>query len=183
MKKIALALAVLLLLTLPLAVMTSCGSDDADTPKEIIEAEIPAGYVAYENGDIRFAYPESYTKQDGSTVLLIDSTTGNNITVVYENKTDYYDKMTLEKYEEEMIPQFEAMGMTITNPSLEHLNNPTTGAAITKVTHRAVYSGASMKQTMLVLTAGQKTYTVTVTEVVGDGNMLNAVINTLGFDK
>ena len=91
MKKLLCTLAVLVLLVGTLVVMSACGGADTTaeatttapvTTVPVIEAPIPDDYTLYDNGDISFAYPESWAKTDGSTVLLQDAVTGNHITVV-----------------------------------------------------------------------------------------------------
>lgn len=183
MKKIVLTLSVLLVLILALA-MTSCGGNTETTTQapDTTEAPLPAGYTLYDNGDISFAYPEKLSKTDGSTVILTDMTTGNNITVVYEAKTDMYAKMDNNDYAEQFKPMFEAMGMTIAKYNVEQIKNEK-GSSLTKVTHTASVEGISMDQTMLITTVGNKTYTVTVTEVVNDDAFVNNVLNSLGLAK
>ena len=189
MKKIALTLSALLVLVLALA-LTSCGgtaettTETATTTTEpVITTEaLPEGYVLFDNGDISFAYPESLTKTDGSTVILSDGTNGNNITVVYEAKTNYYEKMTATDYANDLRPAFSAMGMTIKGYSVNQIKNAK-GTSITKIAHTASVSDITLKQTMLVITAGEKTYTVTVTEMVNDSALVNNVLNTLGLTK
>ena len=189
MKKIALTLSVLLVLVLALA-LTSCGettettTETATTTTEpVITTEaLPEGYVRFDNGDISFAYPESFTKTDGSTVILSDGTNGNNITVVYEDKTDYYEKMTTADYATDLRPAFSSMGMTIKGYSVDQIKNAK-GTSLTKIAHTASVSDITLKQTMLVITAGEKTYTVTVTEMVNDAALVNNVLNTLSLSK
>ena len=190
MKKIALTLSVLLVLVLALA-LTSCGettettTETATTTTEpVITTEaLPEGYVRFDNGDISFAYPQSLTKTDGSTVILTDMTTGNNITVVYEAKTDMYETLDNNGYKTMFKPAFEAMGMTISKYNVEQIAKNAKGIAITKVTHTASVEGTSMEQTMLITTVGNKTYTVTVTERVNDDAFVNNVLNSFGLSK
>lgn len=191
MKKIALTLSVLLVLVLALA-LTSCGgktettTETATTTTEPVittEAPLPEGYTLYDNGDISFAYPEKLSKTDGSTVILTDMTTGNNITVVYEAKTDMYETLDNNGYKTMFKPAFEAMGMTISKYNVEQIAKNAKGIAITKVTHTASVEGTSMEQTMLITTVGNKTYTVTVTEMVNDDAFVNNVLNSFGLSK
>ncbi len=196
MKKIVLTLAVLLLLVASLTVMSSCGGTTETTTEattttepvvtttpETTPAALPEGYTLYDNGDISFAYPESFIKQEGSTVILVDGTNGNNITVVYEAKTDLYAKMDNDDYVELFKPLFDAMEMTVTNYAVEQISKNATGISLTKITHTASTQGKTMEQTMLITTVGNKTYTVTVTEVVNNDVFVNNVLNSLGLSK
>ena len=151
-------------------VMNACGSEEK---KEI---EIPEGYTVYENGDISFAYPKDWTKTDGSTVTLTGKD-GNNVTVVYENKNDMYEKMTTESYKTDMIPFYEQMGLTVTNAKVEQAQ--TNGLSITKITHIMNMNGTKMDQTQYIATVGEKTYTVTVTEIKSDAELVQTVFDTL----
>ncbi len=151
-------------------VMNACGSEEK---KEI---EIPEGYAVYENGDISFAYPEDWAKTDGSTVTLT-AKNGNNVTVVYEDKNDEYAKMTTESYQSEMIPFYEQMGLTISNAKVEQTS--TNGLAVTKVTHTLGMNGTKMEQTQYIVTVGERTYTITVTEVKSDDALVKNVFETL----
>ncbi|MBQ4120840.1 MAG: hypothetical protein IJD35_02370 [Clostridia bacterium] len=190
MKKIIVTLAVLLLLVASLAVMTACGGTTETTAATTTteapvttEAPLPEGYTLYDNGDISFAYPEGFVKQDGSTVILADMTTGNNITVVYEAKTDMYETLDNNGYKTMFKPIFEAMDMTVTNYAVEQIAKNATGISLTKITHTASTQGKTMEQTMLITTVGNKTYTVTVTEVVHNDAFVNNVLNSLGLSK
>jgi len=210
MKKIIVTLAVLCLLVASLAVMTACGgtaetTTEATTTTEPIvttqpaitttvpvtttetpvttKAPLPAGYTLYDNGDISFAYPEKLSKTDGSTVILTDMTTGNNITVVYEGKNDLYAKMDNDDYAELFKPMFEAMGISVSNYHVEQITKNANGISLTKITHTASTQGSSMDQTLLITTVGNKTYTVTVTEVVNDDAFVNNVLNSFGLSK
>ena len=184
MKKIVLTLSVLLVLILALA-MTSCGGNTETTTEAPVttEAPLPEGYTLYDNGDISFAYPESFVKTDGSTVILTDMTTGNNITVVYEAKTDMYETLDNNGYKTMFKPIFEAMDMTVTNYAVEQIAKNATGISLTKITHTASTQGKTMEQTMLITTVGNKTYTVTVTEVVNNDALVNNVLNSLRLAK
>lgn len=169
MRKIScIALAALLVLGSMLA-LASCG---AKAP------EIPEGYQVYENQGLSFAYPEDWTKTDGSTVILINPTgIGNNITVVYEGKTDMYAEMTAESFDELMRPTYEAMGMTLSNVTVNQKTS--NGLDVTEINYTAKVMGVTMEQTAFITTIGDRTYTVTVTETTQDDTLVSNVFNTL----
>lgn len=173
MKKISsIALAALLVLGSMLA-FASC---KANAP------EIPEGYQVYENGDLSFAYPENWTKDDSSTVLLMNPTgIGNNITVVYEGKTDMYAEMTVETFDELLRPAFEAMGMTLSNVTVKQKTS--NGLDVTEINYTAKFMGTTMEQTGFIVTVGDRTYTVTVTETTQDDTLVSNVFNTLYAGK
>lgn len=168
MKRLFCSILALLLICLAI---TACGGTKG-TP-------IPDGYQLYDNGAIAFAYPGDWTITDGSTVILVNpSGVGNNITVVYEAKNDFYKTMGVSDFETQLQPVFEQMGMVISNVSVEQTENQS-GLAITKISYSNTVSGVQMQQTMYIITAGDKTYTVTVTETTPDAELVENVFNTL----
>jgi hypothetical protein len=160
-------------------VLGSCNSDgdgkkDAEPPKP---ATAPEGYTTYDNGDISFAYPSDWTKNDGSTTMLVNkSGKGNNITVVYEAKNDIYEKSSDSELEKAFKDSMSAMGMTISNFKRTKTKNDYND--VTKITFTTSAAGTSMKQTQLVATVGDRTYVVTVTETTADQTLVDNVFNT-----
>lgn len=182
MKRILCTLLILILICIG---ATACGSEsnppETDLPEtdQETEAPTPEGYTIYDNGAIAFAYPEDWTITDGSAVILVNpSGVGNNITVAYEAKNDFYGSMSVSDFETHMKPLFEQMGMVISNPSVEQTKNKN-GLAITKISFSNTVSGVQMKQTMYISTSGDRTYTVTVTETTPDAVLVETVFNTL----
>lgn len=138
----------------------------------------PAGYTLFENDALSFAYPKEWAKQDGSVVILQDAATSNNITVVSESKNAFYDTMTIQDFETQMKPVYEAMGMTVDNVKLERKENAQ-GLKVLVMSFDNTTQGVSMKQTQYVTTIGAYSYTVTVTEVAADAEMVQTVFDTL----
>lgn len=173
----ALLTAALMLLCCMLA-FTGC-----DTPKEAV---IPDGYQVYSNDDISFAYPEGWTKNDGSTVMLVNEAgVGNNITVVYEAKNDFYSTMDVEDFNTSMKPALETVGATITDTVVTQTKNDLS-VSITKVSYNATAAnGVSMAQTMYITTVGNRTYVITVTVTDSDSaaNLVENVFDTLNVVK
>ena len=143
------------------------------------EAKIPDDYQIYTDDMISFAYPDSWTKTDGDTVILIGETKiGNNITVVYEEENHFYETVTLKIFEEQMQPDLEKIGISISDVNIAQTKNDS-DLKITKISYTASFSGQTMKQTLLITTVKDRTYTVTVTEAVSDTELLNNVFTTL----
>ena len=90
--------------------------------------------------------------------------------------------MDLAAFNRDMKPAFEAMGLSISNASVAQTQNGA-GLAITKVAYTATVEGVSMKQTQYIITVGEKTYVVTVTEVTADAALVTNVFNTLAAAK
>ncbi len=140
---------------------------------------IPQGYQLYDNGAISFAYPNTWTKKGVGAVILVNETgVGNNITVVYEPKTDFYATMDEASFNEQMRPSIEAMGMTVTSVSVEQTKNAN-GVKITKIAYTSEYEAVQMKQTLFITEVGDQTYSVTVTEATPDAVLVENVFNTL----
>ena len=143
-------------------------------------AVIPEGYIAYENKDLSFAYPSDWTKNEGSTTILINPTgVGNNITVVYEAKTDLYEKSTEDEIEKIFSQTMNTYGFRVSDFKLSQTKNDFVDK-ITKMTCTTTAENSSvMKQTMFVVTVGDRTYTITVTESTADQELVDTVFNTL----
>ena len=159
--------------------MMCCGLTLSSCTNEPVEVPIPEGYQVYDNGAISFAYPEGWTKTDGSTVILTNPDgSGNNITVVYENKTDLYATMDVEGFNDKIKPSLEAAGMSVSNVSVTQTENAG-GFDLTKMSYSASFSGVNMTQTLYILNTKDKTYVVTITETTPDTALKKNVLDTL----
>ncbi len=150
---------------------------DENKEDENKEPTIPDGYKLYDNGDLCFAYPEAWVVTD-SSLVIIASESGNNITVAYETKSDFYKNMTVDEFMSVLEPQFAAMGQNVSNVKVEQLTNDI-GTYVTKISLNNTYSGITMAQTMYVVAAGTRNYVVTVTEVTADSTLVSTVFDTL----
>ncbi len=136
----------------------------------------PSGYKLYNNGKISFAYPETW--QESAGMLVNESGAGNNITVAFEQKSDFYTNMDVASFNSELKPMLEQAGLTVTNPSVEQLKNDN-DTKITKIRCSVSYSGVTMVQTIFVTAAGEYNYVITVTEVTSDATLVENVYKTL----
>lgn len=175
----------ILALILALACLVSCG-DTGNTSTTATSATttattaivIPASCQKYSDGYISFAYPKAWTKTNGSVTILTDpSGSGNNITVVYENKNTYYDTLTLATFNSQMKPSYEAMGMQISGASVTR--KTFNGENVLVISYSARVQSRNVKQTQYVLHSGARTYTVTVSEFANDGTLTQNVTGTL----
>ena len=143
-------------------------------------AVIPEGYTKYENDDLSFAYPSDWTRNDGSATMLVNSTgAGNNITVVYEAKTDLYETSTEAELKAIFAQAMNAYGFSVSDFKLSQTKNDFVDK-ITKMTCTTTAANtAAMRQTMFVVTVGDRTYTITVTESTADQELVDTVFNTL----
>ena len=115
-------------------------------------------------------------------MLMNPAGVGNNITVVYEAKTTMYEEMTLTDFNTQFKPVYEAMGMTISSPSINQLKNEN-GLKITKIKMTTTVASVTMTQTMYVTTVGDRTYSITVTETTSDADLVKNVFDTLSIVK
>ena len=156
--------------------LAACSKDEGG--KENKTPAIPAGYQKFTIEDIAFAYPEGWQKQDGSVTMLVNASgQGNNITVVYTAKDSTFDNMTVEKFNTDIKPSYEAAGLSVSNASVETVKS--NGLSVLKISYTAVVSGVSMEQTQYVVNVGSKTYAITVTEVTPDATLVSTVLDTL----
>lgn len=184
MKKIICYLLALCMAFCCVLALVACGGDETpDSSSLEASSEVSAGYVLpegyqlYENGYVSFAYPSDWTVTDGSTVILQNTENTNNITVVYENATDMYENMTTESFVADLQPTLEAMGMTVSGVKVTQKENG--GLAVTEMTYTIAFNGVSMGQTVYAVTVSDRTYSVTVTEVVPDSALVTNVYDSL----
>ncbi len=176
MKKLLSLTMTVIMVCMAVFAFASCGKDA--TP-------IPEGYVKYDNGDIYFGYPEDWRKSSGSVVTLTNSSgTGNNITVVNEEKTEEQKSYDLDFFNENMKPAYELMGMKISNAAVEQTTNEN-GIEITKITYTVTVksNGTKMDQTQFIANGSDYTYIITVTEVTQDDILVSNVFETLNLSK
>ena len=139
---------------------------------------IPDVYKVYKNDDLSFVYPKTWDVDESNDMLLIrDEDTGNNINLITEPKHNLYDNLTLEQFNAEYKPVYEQMGMTVTNASVEH--KEVNGIKVVVVSYSAEMLGVSMKQSQYMLTLGDSTYSLTITEMVSDAALALNVLNSL----
>ena len=145
---------------------------------EATDASVPNGYKLYSDEYISIVYPKTWDKTEGSVTLMQDKSNGDNITIAYETKTDYYDDMTVAQFNSELKPVYEAMGMSISNADVKHQTNQN-GIKITKLSYTATVAGTSIKQTALIFTVSDRTYSVNVTETISKPELVTNVFNSI----
>ena len=181
MKKLLCLLLAVTMLLGSMFVLSACDEKDKkkdETEETKAEApSVPTGYALYENDYVYFVYPEGWEKKDMSGIgVLVDSSTGNNITVAYEIKSDVYATMDLEGYNSLLKPAFQSQGMSVSNIKISQLKNAA-GINVTKIEHTAVQSGNTMNQVLFVIPTGEYNYVVTVTQ--GKGKEISGLVDTV----
>ncbi len=162
--------------------VTSEETASEDTASEDTTSDdVPAtkDTVVYTDGSISFEYPKGFTGgEQGSVKQLIDNTTGNNIALGSSAKTNVYHEMTEAIFNTTLKAQLESMGMTVTDYMHEvETNEKSEEIAILSFTN--TYSGMTMKQVLFAVNTSDKTYIVTVTEVIEDEDLVKLVFDTL----
>lgn len=179
-KAISIILAMMLALGCVFA-MTACGNQ-GDGGEENKTPVIPKGYKKFTLQDISFAYPEGWDEQSGSVTILADASgAGNNITVVYGDDDGTYDNMTMDKFNTTIKPAYEALGLAISDVSLETVK--TNGLSVLSISYTASASGTSMSQTQYVVTIEGKLYAITITQATPDAKLVSTVLDTLCLTK
>ena len=191
MKKLTCTLLVLAMLLSAVCLFSACGDEQTEQSSQAEQSskeeqseqaeeskyEPPEGYQPYDNGEISFVYPADWSATDGSTVTLIGTENTNNITVVFETKTDLYETWDLEAFETTMKPVYESMSATISDISLEQKKKGDLN--VTVINYNLSMQGIDMKQTLYIVSTASKTYTVTVTTVVEDAELISNVYDSL----
>ena len=168
--------------------LISCseGSKENTSTQQPTEAAetyaLPTGYRYYDNGNLRFAYPEEWerTTSEGVTLLKAEkNSNGNNVTIARDPYSDEYLTMTDEEFETSIKSSYESVGMSVKSCKVTQVENEF-GVKMTKLTcqTKADYS-EWMNQTAFVIAAGSFNYTITVTEAVSDASLVDAVFQSL----
>ena len=194
MKKLLSAFLVLSLLICCIASFSSCDiiekilpqDNEEKTPeaektpeveKKPAAPEVPEGYKLFKNDDISFAYPDNWGSEIGSITILQELSTSNYILVVYEAKTTMYDDMTVSEFEKLMQPSLSSAGITISNVSIS--KEKTNNLDVIKITYDISSNGEESVQTIFITHVDDKTYSVTLTEVMASKEVKETLFKTL----
>ena len=152
MKKIISTLLTVTLVIGMMLTLTSCSVKQPETPK---------GYELYENDYFSFAYPEEWEIQKGSVTIIYDQSTGTNINMMYEEKTDEYDNLDAQGFTEFIKESLAGTGATFNSVYAQKYK--TVNAELNTVTYIAKLYGITYYQTALLVTVDDRTYSITVT--------------------
>ena len=178
MKKLLCMLLIFAIMLTGVFALSSC-DDKKDKNNNQVEVVAPQGYTMFNNGNIAFAYPSNWTKTEGSITQIINpSGAGNNITVIYEAKNNIYETSSEAELKALFTQTMNAAGMSISNFKVLKIQNQNINNII-KITLLTSMNSILMTQTLFIVNAGSKTYTVTITEVNPDSTLVNNVFNTL----
>ena len=144
-----------------------------------VELEAPEGYKMYQYEDIAFAYPENWILDElyGVLVLIRDTDSGNNITLAAEPYTGLYDNMTVEMFNQYIKPQYDSLGMTLSDINIE--KETVNGLNVTVIGHITRYDGQTLYQTSFYFTVNNVTYAIAVTENPPEPGLAGTVFNSI----
>ena len=161
-KSITRLLAVLLVLGCVLA-LAACDEKSSGKPYTLAE-----GYKLYENDDLSFAYPSSWTLTDGSTAVMVGAD-GSNFNVAFvianEENTDAFENMTEDTFMDLMGETLESMGMTLSGVEVETKTNDG-GVEMVVCTYDATFAGKEISFCQYLIIGEEKHYTITATAFV-----------------
>lgn len=181
MKKLFCILLSVLMLTTAVLAFNSCTPDapeDSGTTPAVTKTPTPEGYKIFTKETLSFAYPATWTESAEDLLLMDPTNNGNNITIVVTAEDDSHYQWDMNYFNSQYKPMIEAMGLSVSNANLEQKKN-NNGIDITKISYTATYMGVSMLQTQYMVTIGEKTYAITVTERQTDEIMRNNVFQTI----
>ena len=148
-----------------------------EVEKKPAAPEVPEGYKLFKNDDISFAYPDNWGSEIGSITILQELSTSNYILVVYEAKTTMYDDMTVSEFKKMMQPSMSSAGLTISNVSIS--KEKTNNLDVIKITYDISSSGVKIAQTIFITHVDDKTYSITLTEVMASKEVKETLFKTL----
>ena len=160
-------------------IFNSIAVSDDDSELEAPEtddSQVAGEFITIYVGDISVDYPKSWSLMMEN--MAQDSTTGNNINVTKEAKNTYYDTLDTATYIKDVVPFYETMGMTVTNVSVEHVTN-SRGVDVVRIEMVMSYLGIDMGMTQFIVTCGDYTYSITLTEVVPDDGLADIIFNSI----
>ena len=146
-----------------------------DTP-----AVLPEGYTEKTVEGISFAYPSTWIIATETPLIIIDSVTASTINVTSAAKAGVWTEMTAEIYTDSMKDYYAAMGMTISDVTVEQHKNAD-GDNVTKISHKTMTetNPAGMIQTQFIITVGELDYCLTITESVVIEGLVDTILASL----
>jgi hypothetical protein len=195
MKKLLCLLLAMTMLMGSLFILSACDEkdkkdkdDEGESTEEVVASapDVPKGYALYENDHIYFVYPEKWTPNslgDNAGALILDGTTGNNITAVGEVYSNIYKDMTVESFNSLIKPSLDSQGLSVSGVKISQVKNAR-NTELTKISYTVKNAaGTSMKQTIYVVASGDLNYAINVTEVKSVSGLLDTVFNSIVSKK
>lgn len=136
----------------------------------------PAGSKLYSDGII-FAYPEEWT--ENSNGIIASPNGQKNITVVYEDATTMYDGLSADQFLAMFSPAYEQLGWSMANVTAKVETSNGLSINVYSFETTLPQPSATMIQTVFIVTIGERTYSVTLTENAVDAAIANTIIETL----
>lgn len=139
----------------------------------------PAGSKLYSDG-IVFAYPEEWTVTSSGAMTQIVAPNGqSNLVVTWETATNAYDTLSAAEFEAAMQPTYSALGMSMSNVTVRTETSNGLSVRVFKFNTTVIAQSATMTQTLFVVTVGDRTYSVALSENTPDETVTDTILATL----
>jgi hypothetical protein len=158
------------------ATTTAATTTAATTTAATTTFAAPAGSKLYSDGII-FAYPEEWT--ENSNGIIASPNGQKNITVSYEDATTMYDNLTADQFSAMFAPMYEQLGWSISNVTAKTVTSNGLSVNVFSFKTTLPQPSAAMIQTIFVVTVGNRTYSVALTENAVDEAIANTILETL----
>jgi len=136
----------------------------------------PDGCKLYAEDGIVFAYPEDWTEASD----IISAPNGQkNITVVYEDATTMYDGLSADQFSAMFAPAYEQLGWSMANVTAKVETSNGLSINVYSFETTLPQPSATMIQTVFIVTIGERTYSITLTENAVDAAIANTIIETM----
>ena len=141
------------------------------------ENSVADAYSVFNNGYVSFEYPSYFTvSEEVGVTTLMNTATGDNITIAMEYETDMYENITEKELEDQL--SYMGFGVDLFDFERETVYGLCCNEKIISIYYWFEYEGLAMEQQLLIVNNGGKTITVTFTAVGEDVEWANHAIGT-----
>ena len=142
---------------------TETTTTETTTTETTTENQPAVEYAVFTEDGVSFMYPASWQKLEGFAIL-VDMTTGNNISIVKEPAVYDYSQLNEAKFTTDFLPTFQSMGIEISSVSIAQTENAL-GTKMTFISMITTQNGVDCQQIQYVVTVGNYHHIVTYTEM------------------
>jgi len=154
--------------------------EDGDT---VIDTE-NKNYKILTSGGFKFACPIEWKKTSYKNAEVYkDSESGNYLYVSVKNndsESELYKNMTPALFEQEIQPNWELLGVQVSNVEVNSVKNKNDLTVVT-VQMTNIVGGVEAVQTLVVYVGEAKTVQILVTEVVADAELVSTVVDSIAI--
>lgn len=159
---------------------TTAATSATTTSTTASTSPAPAGCTLCVLDGIVFAYPEEWAVATSNGYTQITSPNQlSNIVVNPIEKTTLYDNLTAQQFTDIMSESLSNEGMTMSDVTANTVTS--NGLSVNIYSYNATVAAynVSMAQTLFVVTVGETTYSITLTEMTADADVANTIITTI----